>query len=1221
LRIKGGLFHGSVFGSAADNPSVGSRKIAITGGEIQGWVAAGANGVGGAADRTSTVDGDSYVYVGGNAIVGGPRARTVNSTRGGNVFGASRGKDQEAAINTSHVVIADNAEVSNSSYPVDGGNVYGGGFSGFAKVQSNVYILGGTISNSVYGGGYGCRNANETPEANIWMYGGTVLGGVFGGNNTVGKTKNVNMYINGGTVGSPSATANVHGGGYGQATAITGNINLTVGTEGAASGVTIYGDVYGGSALGQVNATATVTPTYNNDGIVTNATISGVAYANNTSTNVTLNKGIINGSLYGGALGSNTIAANVYGPVAVKVFGGTINTTSANGSGAVYGCNNINGAPQREVTVDIYGTDPAPSADAYALDAVYGGGNQASYAAGTPVVTVHNCNNSIGYVYGGGNAAHITNGNTDVTIYGGNKIGNVFGGGNGTVVAANVSGNTNVKIYGGTILRVFGGSNSQGTIGGSISVNAESRTEAGNDPFGNAYERCPIQVDTLFSGGNRAPSNAGLITIGCMEEDDMLYNVFGGANQANITGDIELDIIGGRVGNLFGGNNHSGTINGDITINVDWNNNCSNNYLGNVFGGGNEAAYGRVPDVNIKKGTVSGNVYGGGNEAGVAGGDVVMTGGTVLGGLYGGCNTSGVVSGDIVVSIEGGIIGAADSLNAHVTANVFGGGYGSATSTTGDVLVEVKQGNGVDTPPSIYGDVYGGSALGNVNTENGTNTTTVNILAGTLYSVIDNSSDFPVYIGGNVYGGGLGDETHAAAVNGVVTVNIGSGTVESTGFSSSTSGNATIGGNVYGCNNANGSPQQDVTVNVFQTAYTTDNIVGGTGYAIANVFGGGNEADYTPTNTTAKVNIYSCNNTIGRVFGGGNAAATPEVVTFIQGGRFGQVFGGGNGERGESFGADVNGDVTLNIHGGTVGEFYGGSNQNGAIHGSISIGLDNDSGCGLNINEFFSGGNFVDITGGLTTTIECSEGMEIANLYGGCNQANISGDVVLNVYGGIYTNVFGGSKGRLRETNGAQDDGVSADIDGNVTLNLYGGTIENVFGGSNVRGNIKGNIIVNVLDVEGDCPLYITNIYGGSNLTSYTPDNASIVSPLVNVVHAKYGISGNVYGGSKGLVGIPATVKANPRVNIGYDPDMIDNANNAFLGDYVTDSDYSTLLQSPRSIVAGSVYGGCDAAKVEGSTAVYLRNRSKVFGNVYGGGNMGEVTGDTKVILNGATNQ
>ena len=901
-RVKNGTFNGSIFGGAADNNSPGGRSIIITGGTVKGWIAGGGNGTGtGDDDAMANTVGNSYIYIGGNATIGdtGSGVMTINETVGGQVFGAGRGKvknngtSQTAIVNNSYVVIADNSTIS-SGNNANGGNVYGGGNLGIAQMTANVYVLGGTVQNKVFGGAYGNANTGTIPSANVTMTGGLVEGGVYGGSNSTGSVGNVTMHIDGGTVGDGESGDGVYGGGFGQPTIVSGNVDLTLGTTGQTTdGVSVYGDVYGGSALGRVNGT-TATDTYH--------------------TYVTMNKGTIHGALYGGALGDASTAANVYGPVQVIVNDGTVDN--------VFGCNNINGAPQRAVTVTMNGGEVVQN--------VYGGGNMAAYT---------------------------------------------------------------------------------------------------------------------FANG---------------------------------------------------------------------------------------------PVVVINGGTVDQDVFGGGNLANVAG-------------------------------------------NTHVTVN---GG-------------------------TIAQDVYGGGALADVGT-NISNTTIVDILGGTIQRA--------------VYGGGLGDSGHQAVVNGEVTVNIGAGTAGADGYATTTSGNATlIGASVYGGNNAAGTPKGNVTVNIWQTAHTDDNMQSNTNgsYAIANVFGGGNQSDYQPTLSGAKciVHIYTCENTIGRTFGGGNAAAVPSATTRIDGGRIGNVFGGGNGELGASYGADVHGNVILDIHGGTVGEFYGGSNQNGAIHGSISIGLDNDSGCGLNINEFFSGGNFVDITGGLTTTIECSEGMEIANLYGGCNQANISGDVVLNVYGGIYTNVFGGSKGRLRETNGAQDDGVSADIDGNVTLNLYGGTIENVFGGSNVRGNIKGNIIVNVLDVEGDCPLYITNIYGGSNLTSYTPDNASIVSPLVNVVHAKYGISGNVYGGSKGLVGIPATVKANPRVNIGYDPDMIDNANNAFLGDYVTDSDYSTLLQSPRSIVAGSVYGGCDAAKVEGSTAVYLRNRSKVFGNVYGGGNMGEVTGDTKVILNGATNQ
>ena len=658
---------------------------------------------------------------------------------------------------------------------------------------------------------------------------------------------------------------------------------------------------------------------------------------------------------------------------------------------------------------------------------------------------------------------------------------------------------------------------------------------------------------------------------------------------------------------------------------------------GSVFGGGNLASVGGSTTVSINQNgsKVCVDVYGGGALANVGTGSstpttVTLTQGKVIGDVYGGglgdAGHEALVKGAVTVTIYGGearnvfgcnnVNGAPQSTvevtvnGGKVLENVYGGG--NVAAYTGDPVVTVNGG-------TVTHDVYGGGALANVD-----GSTMVHILGG--------------IVSGNIYGGGLGRKAAAAVtdpdtgevttpavdavaatVSGTATVNIGAGTLGANPFIDEVtelSGSATIGGNVYGCNNANGSPQGDVTVNVFQTDHTETDAASYTGedadYAIANVFGGGNEADFSVSGKTAYVNIYTCENTIGRVFGGGNAAAAPHVATEIQGGRIGQVFGGGNGER---VGANIDDGIDLTLHGGNVGEFYGGSNQNGVLQGNINVNVVNDGPCtDMEIDEFFCGGNFVDISGDLITTISCSEGMIVNSLYGGCNQANISGDVVLNVYGGIYTNVYGGSKGVA---------GTPANITGNVTLNLYGGTIGNVFGGSNINGNIDGIITVNVIDNESSCPLYITNIYGGSNETdytpTYTPSGSERITPIINVIHAKNGIAGNVYGGSKGKenANTPTAVKSSPLVNIGYDPSS--------MGGYVP-AGYSVPTAS-RAIVAGDVYGGGDAATVNGNTVIFLRNRAKVFGNVYGGGNMGAVEdnpdttevveGNTKVIVNG----
>ena len=872
IRIKGGNVRGSVFGAAEFAGASGDRQFIFTGGTINGWVAGGCNGThndGGELYGSTSLYVGGTTQVGtqsGGTHVGGNVSYTDNGTKygingadGGNVFGAGCGINPTnrnyvpngnyttgtvGRVNNSTVIVADGAHVWREVYgggnygwvrdngtssiyilggtiggvngygnvfggsnnqqgqdvaiTVKGGDVKGGVYGGshsYGTINDNVTmsISGGLIEQGAFGGGYGTNNnsCDVTGAVDITMTGGTVLTGLYGGGNVNSKVSDVTtVSVNGGTIGASDNPANVHGGGLGSLTRIRNSVVVNIGAQNATSGATIYGDVYGGSAEGKTNG--------------------NTARENNATTTVTLNAGTIYGSLYGGGLGTQANAADVYGPVQVSVYGGSVKTTAVNGSGAVYGCNNVNGSPRSTVDVDIYGTDPAPSEHSFALDAVYGGGNRSDYA-GKPVVEVHNCDNSIGYVYGGGNASDVTG--TDVTIYGGNTIGTVFGGGNGAGEGnpgANItSGGTDVKIYGGTIGKVFGGSNAKGTITGTIKVTINKTTETGHDA-------CRMDIGEVYGGGNMAASQAGSITIGCTgNEGEGIGDVYGGANAADITGNVTLSITGGSIDRVFGGNNTSGAISGTIMVNVEWDpsQNCGYNHLGSVFGGGNKAAYGspsdnkgNYPVVNIKNGTVTNNVFGGGlgataivygnpqvtigdanashkavvegdvygggdaaavygntlvtyndnnasstvgklfgggNAAGVHGAtEVDMTLGSVTTGIYGGCNTSGTVDSDITVNVTGGTVGSSTT-----KANgVFGGGYGSSTATSGNIDVNI---NGASVV--IYGDVYGGSALGNVNGDTN-DYTYVTLTAGTIH--------------GDAYGGGLGDASNAALVNG-----------------------------------------------------------------------------------------------------------------------------------------------------------------------------------------------------------------------------------------------------------------------------------------------------------------------------------------------------------------------------------------------------------------------------------------------------------------------
>lgn len=407
-RIKNGFFHGSVFGGAADNNTRGGRSIIITGGTILGWVAGGGNGTGtGESDAMANTIGNSYIYVGGNAVIGstGNNVTTINETLGGQVFGAGRGKvknngtSQTASVINSNVVIADNAIIS-SGDQANGGNVYGGGNLGTVTTSSNVYILGGTIQNHVFGGAYGNGNTGAIPVSNVIVKGGSVNGSVYGGSNSNGTVTNSNVTMSGGEA------KNVFGGGLGANTTI-GN-NATVAYSGGTlvsttsenpqthEQVTVDGNVYGGGQLGKVNGSTFVT-------------ISGGNVRN------------VFGAGLGAASTSASDNANIGQNTNVTVTGGTIQNVFGGGE---------NGS------------------------VAYTNGNAATYAS---TVTINGGTISEN-VYGGGSKG-FSQANTFVNILDGMVEGDVFGGALGLRNTVYVGGLRTVNVVGGTVSgSVYGGS-------------------------------------------------------------------------------------------------------------------------------------------------------------------------------------------------------------------------------------------------------------------------------------------------------------------------------------------------------------------------------------------------------------------------------------------------------------------------------------------------------------------------------------------------------------------------------------------------------------------------------------------------------------------------------------------------------------------------------------------------------------------------------------------
>lgn len=1044
-----------------------------------------------------------------------------------------------------------------------------------ALLLASLLVSGNALAVDVNGAVFGGGNmAGVTGNTSVTLTTGTVAQGVYGGCNsqgTVGGAISVN--INGGTVGTSATPANVHGGGYGPATGTNGAITVIIGNAQLTT-PTIWGDVYGGSALGSVND------------------------ATSDTTKVWIKKGTVKGSLYGGGLGNSTYAALVNGSVKVIVDGGVV-------TDSVFGANNVNGTPKGSILVTINAAEAPHQDSIYALRAVYGGGNLAAYlptVTTTPAtVIVNNCNNTIRDLFGGGNAASVPA--TDVTIHGG-TFDRIFAGGNGQISAANVTGNTNAFIGGGDINQVFGGSNKRGTIGGTINVEINKEDDG-----------CHMEIDEVYGGGNEAASNAGnlrIVRTGGSSEG--IQYVYGGARDADVSGNITLNITGGRITEgLFGGNNVGHTVTGNITLDINWDSNNGANdskYLKDVFGGGNNADVTGSTSINLKNGTVSNNIYGGGSQADVSE------------------NTS--------ISLE----------NGTVLNDVYGGGMQG--NVGGNVTVNVSKANNTGTV-TVGHDVYGGGALANTNTANfslGANDAEdIDLTSANSKHTVVNL--YPkATIGHDVYGGGRGQaqNTYTPSGSDIPAIVYGNVTVYQYGavlLASYNQEGLAESGRIFGCNNVYGSPKGHAKVYVKLTASnsatnqllsTEANRMSATGthtYQLAAVYGGGNQAEYTPFNADDFAEVFidpdDCDSiSIHSVYGGGNAAATPATKVTISGSyEIEYVFGGGNGAGQGNLGANVGyhyystpesdiqgradkaygtGIAATNIYGGRIHYIYGGSNTKGNVRSTAVSMLDELSECALNVDGIYGGGREAYMEGSTQLEMGCVTGM--AEIYGGSEKADVGSNVELTITSGHFHKVFGGNNKGGR-------------INGSITVNIEQTgcvpiTIDELYlGGNNAPYSVYGyNNTTTTVDVGG-----------GEMVTHYGLNESGqnpYPDPRLNI--RSFDTIGTVYGGGNGEL---AVMVANPIVDINVTKGWV---NGEYLGGNADYTAYRATAMdlTTDGVITGDVYGGGNQAKVKGKTririgdklgeSVSLKSMELLYNQI---GSSGERRGDVKMQRSG----
>ena len=176
----------------------------------------------------------------------------------------------------------------------------------------------------------------------------------------------------------------------------------------------------------------------------------------------------------------------------------------------------------------------------------------------------------------------------------------------------------------------------------------------------------------VYGGGNMSRVK-GTTNVTVETTDTYLINeVYGGANRADVGDNTTVNILSGKIGNVFGANNQSGTKSKDIMVNVAGG---TSNY---VYGAGNLAAYKGNPQVVLSDGVVKEAVFGGGFGA------------------------SAIVTGNPQVKMTGGVVGYTETVDGKIVVrggDVFGGG--NAAAVQGNTSVTISGGE-------VKHNVYGG---------------------------------------------------------------------------------------------------------------------------------------------------------------------------------------------------------------------------------------------------------------------------------------------------------------------------------------------------------------------------------------------------------------------------------------------------------------------------------------------------------------------------------
>ena len=740
-------------------------------------------------------------------------------------------------------------------------NIYGGGNNGAVESDINISIYGGTVSGNIYGGGSG---QNKSFSAKSYLGESFFEGDDFDiiytanqnaltseklnamiENSTDTEYKNLISFLQKNEVTQENIDKNLNK--FFQVSDFN-KINLLTQDENNKKYIEIYSNV-----------------------IETLGSITG-------NTNLLINSGTINGSIFGGSDGE---VAKIEGDTLVQINKGTI-------KGSIYGGGNV-ASVTGNATVNIKNTK---------LNDVFGGGNKGSISGSTYVSILEKA--QIVNAYAGSNQADVGQ-NTNVSVSNG-TITNLFGGNN---LTGTITGNLNTTISGGTITNLYGGGNQANTTSNTY-VTVDNGT-----------------ITNLYGGGKEAIVNDSNILVNNVIK---IANLYGGGYSGDILGNTNTDIKYGSFENIYGGG-YVGDVLGNANISIT-DGNIINIYGGgyqgaidketvimfaggtaeSIYGGGYEGNVINNTNINITNGTINQNIYGGGFKGNIQNSNITLSGGIVKGSVYGG-GYAGDVHNNVYIDVLGSTINKSVygggyegnvTANTYITINkgnilenVYGGGYAGTVENTN---IEIKEEN--YNQILIGQNVFGGGKGVSATIFNSTNViidlklntavyelpiSTSKITSGETKVEVTFKGEYSKILG-SVYGGGdLGQ-----VGQGVINISNNNATISKAGTTYVNIKNGYIAGSVFG--GGSGVPTEEKYELKMGTIYgSTKTIVNG-GYIGTNIYGGGTQSRVyfsNKNNSTIKyatnVIIQEIDKTIinGSIFGGGdrgNSATTNASV-------------------------------------------------------------------------------------------------------------------------------------------------------------------------------------------------------------------------------------------------------------------------------------------------------------------------------------------------------